>query len=187
MAYINGKHIAFSPKFVQGCNNDQVMNSILGRTISGELNCNAETIGRTGLAYCAQLTKVKAPFATLVDNSAMYGCVSLETFDVGNPSANGLAFYLSSFGGCSSFEVLAIRTTKAVATLQGTGAFTGTLLAQGKGLILVPMDMIEQYQAATNWSAVGSTFRPIEMYTKDGTVTGELDEEAIAAFFSTLG
>jgi hypothetical protein len=49
--------------------------------------------------------------------------------------------------------------------------------------IYVPSSMIEQFQTATNWATVYATYpdiyRPLENYTVDGTVTGEIDETLI--------
>ena len=48
------------------------------------------------------------------------------------------------------------------------------------GYVYVPADLVDEYKAATNWSAVeGLQFRALEDYTVDGTITGELDESKI--------
>jgi hypothetical protein len=44
-----------------------------------------------------------------------------------------------------------------------------------QGYVYVPRDMIETLQTATNWSAL--QFKALEDYTKDGTTTGEFDDE----------
>lgn len=44
-----------------------------------------------------------------------------------------------------------------------------------QGYIYVPRDMITTLQSATNWSIL--QFRALEDYTKDGTTTGEFDDE----------
>lgn len=164
---------------------NQIINSIVDRTIT-ELNCDAESLGRNCFAYCDKLVKAKAPFTTYVYNSAFYGCTSLERFDVSNSSKNFLYIFAGSFSSASALKLVVLRTN-AVATLQATSAFTDCPLMQGNGLILVPERFITQYNATTNWSAIPSQIRPIEMYTVDGTTTGELDEEALTAFFNTLG
>ena len=45
------------------------------------------------------------------------------------------------------------------------------------GYIYVPRDMIETLSNTTNWSEVATQFRALEDYTKDGTTTGEFDDE----------
>jgi hypothetical protein len=37
--------------------------------------------------------------------------------------------------------------------------------------------MIDTLSSATNWSAFATQFRALEDYTKDGTTTGEFDDE----------
>lgn len=45
------------------------------------------------------------------------------------------------------------------------------------GYIYVPRDMIATLSSATNWSTHAAQFRALEDYTKDGTTTGEFDDE----------
>lgn len=45
------------------------------------------------------------------------------------------------------------------------------------GYIYIPREWIETLSSATNWATHASQFRALEDYTKDGTTTGEFDDE----------
>ena len=56
-----------------------------------------------------------------------------------------------AFAGCSALTKLIIRS-ESVCTLQNTGAFTDTPIANGTGYIYVPDNLVNTYKTATNWS-----------------------------------
>lgn len=61
------------------------------------------------------------------------------------------------------------------------GGMDGTPIVKGEdgAHVFVPRDLIESYQTATNWSALYATnpnvFQPLEDYTIDGTINGDID------------
>ena len=82
---------------------------------------------------------------------------------------------------CTSLTTLVIRASNMVAA--GNDALSAMLkntpIANGKGYIYVPASLVEAYKSAENWSSVAASFRALEDYTVDGTVTGELAESKI--------
>ena len=116
--------------------------------------------------------------------SGFTGCNMLETVDFPKLTA----ILTTAFYGCAALAKLILRNTAAVATLQGTNAFTGTPIASGTGYIYVPSALYDSYKAATNWSTYANQFRKLEEWTVDGTVTGELDTNRhMVRFFNSDG
>ena len=86
---------------------------------------------------------------------------------------------------------LVLRRTADIAAMGATSALWGCITQDwGMGYVYVPEDLIETYQAATNWITHYGTnphlFRALEDYTVDGTTTGELDyTKIIPTVFNT--
>lgn len=53
-------------------------------------------------------------------------------------------------------KAVIIRDTEKISTLSHTNAFGSTLISKGTGYIYVPRDLVESYQAASNWSNYAS-------------------------------
>lgn len=135
---------------------------------------NVETIGEYAMYSCASLTKCHAAKATTLAGGVFYGdtrlvdvvltaaetigvncfyaCRGLTTLEL--PSVNSIGN--NAFNGCNSLKRLIIGTD--LCTI-GTGAFTGTPIANGDGYIYVPDVMVEAYKAATNWSDYASKIK----------------------------
>lgn len=118
-------------------------------------------------------------------NNMFYGCVALETVDLGN-----LAYLADSMlRGCSSLALLDLKAvtnietnvfygdtnlktiiirSNAVPTLASTAAFSGSAFASNGsgGTLYVPNSLIASYQAANNWSTIlgyaNNQIKPIE-------------------------
>lgn len=88
-------------------------------------------------------------------------------------SSSATSIGSSAFRMCSKLKPLLLRGNN-VCTLN-KNVFVSTPISSGTGYIYVPSALIEQYKAATNWSAYSAQFRALEDYTVDGTITGELD------------
>jgi hypothetical protein len=88
-------------------------------------------------------------------------CTSLEIIDTAAGYLNGCC------NNCSSLKTLVLRRTNVV-TMNGTGTFNSTPMAQGGSgtTVYVPEDFIDSYKVATNWSTFVEygtvTFEPIE-------------------------
>ena len=143
-----------------GGGSDELVNSLIDRTISGAYVNNTVTIiGRYGLSNCTKLTSVVLPAVQITNANAMLGCSSLTKADFSNLQN----IQHSTFYGDKKFVTLIIRT-QAVAKLDATSAFKDTRIASGTGYIYVPSALVDRYKTATNWSTYANQIRAIEDY-----------------------
>lgn len=93
----------------------------------------------------------------------------------------------SAFAYCYELSVVVLRTTaqSCILAANETTIFEETKIQYGQGIILVPRDLIDAYQADYNWDEFSDYFRALEDYTVDGTISGEIDwaivEEELAS------
>ena len=143
-----------------GGGSDELVNSLIERTISGAYVNNTVTIiGRYGLAGCTKLTSVMLPAVRTTDGNSMNGCSELTKADFSNLQT----IRYSTFYSNKKLVTLIIRT-QAVAHLEKTSAFKDTPIASGTGYIYVPSALVDSYKAATNWSTYANQIRAIEDY-----------------------
>ena len=143
-----------------GGGSDELVNSLIDRTISGVyVNNTVTSIGRYGLSNCTKLTSVVLPAVQVTNANAMLGCSALTQADFSNLQH----IQHSTFYGNKKFATLIIRT-QAVAKLDATSAFKDTLIASGKGYVYVPSALVDSYKSATNWSTYANQIRAIEDY-----------------------
>ena len=143
-----------------GGGSDELVNSLIDRTISGAyVNNTVTSIGRYGLSNCVKLTSVVLPAVQVTNANAMLGCSALTQADFSNLQH----IQHSTFYGDKKFATLIIRT-QAVAKLDATSAFKDTLIASGKGYVYVPSALVGSYKTATNWSKYANQIRAIEDY-----------------------
>ena len=144
-----------------GGGSDELVNSLIDRTISGTYVNNIVTIiGSYGLAGCTKLTSVVLPAVRRTDGHAMNGCSALTKADFSNLQQIRYA----TFDNDSKLIALIIRR-HAVTTLDNTtNVFRNTPIASGTGYIYVPSDMVSNYKTATNWSTYANQIRAIEDY-----------------------
>ena len=143
-----------------GGGSDELVNSLIDRTISGTYVNNTVTIiGRYGLADCTKLTSVVLPAVSAMDGNAMIGCAALTKADFSNlQNIRYSAFYSNK-----QLVTLIIRT-QVVAKLENTSAFKDTPIASGRGYVYVPSALVNSYKSATNWSTYADQIRAIEDY-----------------------
>lgn len=143
-----------------GSGSDELVNSLIDRTISGTYVNNAVTIiGRYGLAGCTKLTSVVLPAVRTTDGNSINGCSGLIKADFSN--LQNIRY--STFYSNKKLVTLIIRT-QAVTTLENTSAFKDTPIASGTGYIYVPSALVDSYKSATNWSTYADQIRAIEDY-----------------------
>lgn len=143
---------------------------------------NVTSLGGYCFQNCVGLTEVYFPKVTTVATQAFNGCSNLKKaiFD-------SLSTLNSSAFRNSALDVLVLKNTSRPCTLTNANAFDGTPFASGGtgGKVLVPAGLISSYQTATNWSTLYGygtcEFLPLELYTDDGTTTGEINWEAVLA------
>ena len=112
-------------------------------------------------------------------NSMFQGCSSAKKIDISKLTSSRTSNTFRMFYGCSSLKAVIIRSFGSSYALDSE-AFKNCYSITGNnkyGYIYVPRDMIETLSSATNWSNYASQFRALEDYTKDGTTTGEFDDE----------
>ena len=143
-----------------GGGSDELVNSLIDRTISGAYVNNTVTIiGRYGLAGCTKLTSVVLPAVTTTDGNSMVGCSALTKADFSN--LQNIRY--STFYSNKKLVTLIIRT-QVVAKLENTSAFKDTPIVSGTGYVYVPSVLVNSYKSATNWSTYADQIRAIEDY-----------------------
>lgn len=143
-----------------GSGSDELVNSLIDRTISGAyVNNTVTVIGRYGLAGCTKLTSVVLPAVRIMDGHSMNNCSELIKADFSNLQT----IHYSTFYINKKLVTLIIRT-QVVAKLEKTSAFTGTPIASGTGYVYVPSALVDSYKSATNWSTYADQIRAIEDY-----------------------
>lgn len=168
----------------------------------------AITLGRSAFSSCTALEEISLPSVTTIERECFYnctalkrsvfpklgivpiylhrGCSKLELADF--PVATSVLS--SAFDGCYRLTAVVLRS-ETVATLGSTNAFYNCYHMLGTtstsynpdglhdGYVYVPRSLIEEYPAATNWSALTLQYRALEDYTVDGTITGDIDPTKI--------
>lgn len=134
---------------------------------------NAESVGTYALHGCTSLKSIVLPSVTTVATNSFREASNLEVIDLPKLTAiPATAFY-----GCRGIKALILRSETMV-PLANTNAFTQCYRILGTknsgynptgekiGFIYVPKALIEEYQAATNWSdeSLVTQFRAIEDY-----------------------
>lgn len=170
---------------------------------------NVESIGLECFHSCTSLRILDMPkLKTMPGNANFYDCNKLEyiSFPILEASLGvsvfnrcwsakwidvGLTPSIASgnaFENCNTLTKLFLRKANTVVTLSNVNAFNRTPFRGHNsltGIVYVPSALIPTYQTATNWATLYSAgtciFKSLEDYTKDGTVTGELDWDAINA------
>ena len=159
----------------------------------------ATTLVTRAFQYCNGITSMYAPEVTSVGNSSCTNMTGIKKLvlpkckSIGNSSWSSCsALAWVDLGACTSLVNYALRNNTKLSTLiirstimcaLSNSALTNTAIWSGKGHVYVPAALIPSYQTATNWKTIhaasAATFRALEDYTVDGTITGELDESKI--------
>lgn len=125
--------------------------------------------------HCVNLKSVNMPMLeNIVGSNNFASCSSLEIVDL--PKTITIA--KSTFQNCSALQNLVLRSNSVV-SLENVSAFSSTPISSGTGYIYVPASLVNSYMNATNWSTYSERIRPLQVFTVDGTVTGELDMSKI--------
>ena len=120
-------------------------------------------VENNAFADCSTLVSVYLPLVEILGGSVFKGDTSLETVDF--PVLNTI--WEQVFYGCTALKTVVLRLNR-VCQLKAADVFNNTPIANGTGYIYVPDDLVEQYKAATNWSAHASQIKPISEL--EGTV-----------------
>ena len=160
LVYPSGFVSAINAIETGGGGSDELVNSLIDRTISGAYVNNTVTIiGRYGLAGCTKLTSVMLPAVRITDGNSMVDCSELIKADFSNLQN---IRYLT-FSRNKKLVTLIIRT-QVVTKLEKTTAFRDTPIESGTGYVYVPSALVDSYKTATNWSTYANQIRAIEDY-----------------------
>ena len=138
----------------------------------------ATSIGVYAFEFCQSLTSVHFPAVTSIGYHTFNFCQSLTSADF--PAVTSIDDE-EVFNLCRNLTSLILRVTTQVCTLSNTNAFNNTPIKSGTGYIYVPAALVDSYKTATNWTTYANQFRALEIYTVDGTTTGELDPTKVNA------
>ena len=152
--------------------------AIISDTLSGDYyNDRVTVLGRYAFIYCAatsfdfpnvvetkdsvllactNATFINLPKVKILGQSAIGSCVRLEKIEL--PSCEQIGSYV--FSNDSRLKTI-ILSNNIVSALDNTNAFTGTPIANGTGFVYVPVNLVGEYKAATNWSTFASQIKPI--------------------------
>lgn len=129
------------------------------------------------LSYCPNVTELVLPECKSVGNSSLTNWTNLQYVDL--PKCTSIVNYGLRNNGKLATLILRSETMCALSNY----ALNGTAIWNGKGFVYVPRTLIENYKVATNWKTIygknANTFRALEDYTVDSTLTGALDESKI--------
>lgn len=113
----------------------------------------ATYVGLRCFENCKNLEYISFPSATIVYGNSFLNATKLKTIDFGTNVSFARA---DSFNGCNSFDTLVLRgngvsALSSISLFASAGAFAADAVG---GTVYVPGALIENYQAATNWSAL---------------------------------
>ena len=152
--------------------------AIVSGTITEYTNDRVTSIGVYAFYFCQSLTSVHFPAVTSIGYHTFNFCQSLTSADF--PAVTSIDDE-EVFNLCRNLTSLILRVTTQVCTLSNTNAFNNTPIKSGTGYIYVPAALVDSYKTATNWTTYANQFRALEIYTVDGTTTGELDPTKVNA------
>lgn len=145
--------------------------------------------------YCVGLTEITKdcfPEVTRIDEGEFEYCTNLTRADFPKlQTIDGQVFR------DTNMTVLILRNDSQVCTWEywGTYSLINTPLRAGKGVVLVPAALVSEYESygtsssGNTWRDVyssGSRFLPLEQYTVDGTLTGDIDWAKVDAELAKL-
>ena len=105
------------------------------------------SIGNSAFAYCTGLTSITIPNSvTRIGYSAFSNCKGLKSVIIGNSVTN---ISIGAFSNCTGLIEIDFSTHTTVPTLESTNAFSNT---SANLVIKVPLALIDEWKAATNWS-----------------------------------
>ena len=104
---------------------------------------------------CTRLTTVNLPECTSIGDFAFHECTSLTTIDL--PKCTSIGDY--AFQICNNLTTIIFGADQVVHI--GDGAFNNYSIANGRGYIYVPDNLVDSYKSDTNWSAFANQIKPI--------------------------
>lgn len=143
----------------------------------------------SGWAYCTSIVEITKDCFPEVNEIGYQGLVSLVNLTRADfPKLSKIT--MRAFG--EKLQVLVLRNTEKYC--ESDWVFDSTFdeespLAHGKGCVIVPTALIDSYLSSSTWTdmtAAGSKLLPLEEYTVDGTLTGDIDWAKVDAELAKL-
>ena len=108
--------------------------------------------------YDTALKNVNIPKVTRIQRDAFNGCTALET--VNFPKLTNLNEG-NIFVNCSNLKTVLLTNKTQVCSLGNINSFSGTPIAtsETEGFIYVPVELVDSYKNATNWSTYGNKIK----------------------------
>ena len=122
---------------------------------------NATSIGNDAFRYCNALTSIDLPNATSIGNGAFIGCKKLTSIDISNATSIGN----DAFKYCNALKFIIIDSNT---------VSTAHVQPQSGSKVLIPLSMVNAYEADSYWSNYKSQLDAIENYTitrENGQIT----------------
>ncbi len=122
--------------------------------------CNsALSAGISTFYYCSRITTATLNQLDTIINSMFGNCPLLEYAEF----ASATKMYAGAFLSCASLTAVVLRSNT-LCTLYSTSSFENTPIESGTGYIYVPLALVNDYKAATNWTVYADQIRAIEDY-----------------------
>lgn len=134
----------------------------------------ATTFGKRAFNSCYHLKEIVLPAASNIGAECFYSCLYTKVIDL--PAATTIGS--DAFRDCQALTALILRNTSGVCTIGNANAFRSTPVASGTGYIYVPQALLTRYATDKNWSTYAAQLKPLEDYTVDGTIMGEIRRHA---------
>ena len=122
---------------------------------------NATSIGNDAFRYCNALTSIDVSNATSIGNGAFIGCKKLTSIDISNATSIGN----DAFKYCNALKFIIIDSNT---------VSTAHVQTQSGVKVLIPLSMVNAYDADSYWSKYKSQLDAIENYTitrENGQIT----------------
>ena len=139
---------------IEKLGDEETFRNIVERTITEFEDNEIEVIEDSAFRTCSKLTSVSLSAATSIRNNAFYSCSKLTSVSL--PAATSIGNF--AFESCSALTTLYIGTeSDTVCTLSSTNAIPSNVET-----ICVPVELVDSYKTATNWSSLSSKITAYE-------------------------
>lgn len=153
------------------------IDALVARTITEYENNTIEEISAYVFAYCTALRKVTIPNVRKIETLCFAHCSSVTEFhaplmeDLGEQSLRNMSITKFDFPHLKTIRAYAFSTTKlqalvlsgnSVCSLANVNALGNTPIANGTGYIYVPVDLVDAYKSATNWSTYADQIKSLD-------------------------
>ena len=123
---------------------------------------NAVAVMEYGFTHCTALKEIVLPNVTDISAFAFQNCTELTRAEFGKLKALQSNVFTNT-----NMTTVILRRTDAITTNNSTAVFNNTPISRGEGNIYVPDALLQEYRAASNWSAYAAQIKPISELEAD--------------------